>query len=389
MGRAKREGQWVQIDGWTAGRAWREPDGALTFHIRKQVRGRRYEVSTGASTLRAALKQLERFEADPDAYNPAGDPSAAPLALDNELAEAFLAWSLNDRGNTKPWVRKQQLVIAWWMERLGGVNLRRATLAADVLPHLERVSDRGTKIRVLKAFYSWLRKERHLVRAAQDPTYGALVAPQAKPAQWKKSKVVPREHFLLALEYLREQEQTRREEAAKRRQGNVVQLQREEPVLGPWADALHVQAGTGWHTSEVARFAASGSIEPLPKAMRVENGAAGVLVCPLHKSGDEHRTAVSSEVLEAGKRLRAHGSLSREWYDRAVRAACAAVKRPDGEVGIPVFTPGRLRHSTATWAIEAGASPAAVSAFLGHKSPVTTKRFYATHAVVPKVPTLV
>jgi integrase len=106
-------------------------------------------------------------------------------------------------------------------------------------------------------------------------------------------------------------------------------------------------------------------------------------------SGDEHRTAVSSEVLEAGKRLRAHGSLSREWYDRAVRAACAAVKRPDGEVGIPVFTPGRLRHSTATWAIEAGASPAAVSAFLGHKSPVTTKRFYATHAVVPKVPTLV
>jgi integrase len=64
------------------------------------------------------------------------------------------------------------------------------------------------------------------------------------------------------------------------------------------------------------------------------------------------------------------------------------VKRPDGKVGIPVFTPGRLRHSVATWAIEAGADPASLAAFLGHKSPRTTRRFYATHASPPKVPTL-
>lgn len=149
-----------------------------------------------------------------------------------------------------------------------------------------------------------------------------------------------------------------------------------------------MQAGTGWHTTEVVRFAAAGTIEPLPKSMKVENGAVGVLVCPLHKSGDVHRTAVSAEVLDAAKRLRAHGAFSREWYDRAVRSACETVKRPDDEVGIPVFTPGRFRHSLATWAFEAGADPYAVSAFLGHKSPQTTKRFYATLATVPKVPTL-
>ena len=57
------------------------------------------------------------------------------------------------------------------------------------------------------------------------------------------------------------------------------------------------------------------------------------------------------------------------------------------ELKVP-FSPGQYRHSVATWAVEAGADPAAVAAFLGHKSPATTKRFYATLAVCPKIPTL-
>ena len=64
------------------------------------------------------------------------------------------------------------------------------------------------------------------------------------------------------------------------------------------------------------------------------------------------------------------------------------VPRPDGTDGIDVFSPGQFRHSVATWAFEQGADPAAVSAFLGHKSPATTKKFYATLATVPKIPTL-
>jgi integrase len=79
---------------------------------------------------------------------------------------------------------------------------------------------------------------------------------------------------------------------------------------------------------------------------------------------------------------------SREWYDRAVRAACKVVKRPHSKVGIPVFTPGWLRHSVATWAIDSGAGPASVAAILGHKSPRTTRKFYAVHASPTKVPTL-
>jgi integrase len=355
---AKR-GKWVKVAGWKRGRAWREPDGTLTFHIRRQIGGRPYEVSTGCTSLRAAMAQFERFEADPAAYSPGGVERAEPIYLDNDLSVAFLAWSKAE-GNTVQWVGKQKSCLAWWMVKLARVDLRRASLRDHILPPLEGAPGRAHKIRVLKTLYGWLRKVRHVIAAHEDPTFGALPAPPSKPAQRVKSKVIPKEHYLLV----------------------------RDSLTSPWRNALIVQAGTGWHTTEVVRFASSGTIEPLPKSMKVGNGAEGVLVCPMHKSGDTHRTAVSAEVLEAAKRLREHGAFSREWYDRAVRSACKTVKRPDGEAGIPMFTPGRLRHSVATWAIEAGAVPAAVSAFLGHKSPVTTAKFYTVHAVVPKVPTL-
>jgi integrase len=47
-----------------------------------------------------------------------------------------------------------------------------------------------------------------------------------------------------------------------------------------------------------------------------------------------------------------------------------------------------LRHSVATLAVNSGASPAAVAAFLNHRSPRTTLRFYATLATPVKVPAL-
>jgi integrase len=244
------------------------------------------------------------------------------------------------------------------MARLAGVDLQRATLRDHILPALEKVSGRRHRMVVVKALYSWLRKERHLLTSAEDPTLD-LALPQTTPEQWRRSKIVPREHIDLVIEHL----------------------------TSPWREALTIQAGTGWHTTEVVQFAADGTIEPLPRSA-LQEGVAGVLVCPLHKSGEPMRTRVSPAVVEAANRLRRHGGISREWYDRAVRAACAAVKRPDGGTGIPVFTPGRLRHSVATWAIEAGADPAQVAAFHGHKSPRTTKRFYATHASPAKVPML-
>jgi hypothetical protein len=121
----------------------------------------------------------------------------------------------------------------------------------------------------------------------------------------------------------------------------------------------------------VERFAVGGTIEPLPRNAQQE-GVAGVLVCPRHKSGDPHRTRVSAAVLEAAKRLLSYGSFATGHkgrggtaYNRAIRAACAAVKRPDGGVGIPPFTVGMIRHSVATHAVNACGSVQAVAEFLG------------------------
>jgi integrase len=340
-------------------RVWRDAKGRPSYHIRKSINGTRYEHATGATNIASAIEQLRRFEADPEGYDPRGD-AREDMFLTDELVKEFLEHS-KAQGNSADWRRKQKNLLAWWIERLAGVDLRGASLHDHILPALKRrdATAKHHRIAVLKGLYTWLRTEAHRVTTAEDPVFGQLKVPQARVAQLTKSKLVPRDHVLLVVEGL----------------------------TAPWRHALLLQAGTGWHTSEVQRFAAEGSIEPLPK-YALQDGVAGVVVCPMRKSGEPQRTRVSPEVLEAAKRLRAHGSISREWYERAVKAACAAVKRPDGEIGIPVFTPGRLRHSVASWAIDAGADPAQVAAFLGHRSPRTTRKFYATHSAPTKVPTL-
>jgi integrase len=353
-----QEGRWAP---WEGGRKWITSDGKIAaYYIRKRVGGKRYEIRTPAITEGVAHEHLKRFLADPEGYDPTGVAPREGLYLTEKLVTEYLAYSKAE-GNSVGWRRKQKHILAWWGERLERVDLRRASLHDHILPALKRrdATAKHHRVAVLKGLFTWLRTEVHRITTAEDPVFGQLKVPQAGVAQLTKSKVVPRDHVLLVVEHL----------------------------TAPWRDALLLQAGTGWHTTEIQRFAAEGSIEPLPKHAAQE-GVAGVVVCPMRKSGEPQRTRVSPDVLEAAKRLRAHGAISREWYDRAVVAACATVKRPDGEVGIPKFTPGHLRHSLATWAIDAGADPAQVAAFLGHRSPRTTKKFYATHASPRKVPTL-
>ncbi len=86
-------------------------------------------------------------------------------------------------------------------------------------------------------------------------------------------------------------------------------------------------------------------------------------------------------MLDAANRLLKRGVFTRQRYGQAINRACDVA-------GIARFSPGRFRHTVATVAINAGADPAAVAAFLNHKSPRTTRRFYATHAAPKRVPTL-
>ncbi len=128
--------------------------------------------------------------------------------------------------------------------------------------------------------------------------------------------------------------------------------------------------GTGWHLTELERFAKGGRVDKHPRLK------GRVLLCPHTKGGAPLRTAVTADVAAAATRLLERGYLRGDELNRAIKRTGAK------------FNPGSMRHSVATWAINSGADPAAVAAFLGHKSPATTRKFYATHAVPLKVPTM-
>ena len=327
---------------WPGGFIRTDSRGRKIYVIRRMGR----EVSTRATTLRAALRHLERFEADPERYE-AVDLST-PLRLDKALVEAFLAWSRDTKKNTRAWVRDQKHYLAWWGDQLAGRDLRRVTLQEieDALANVTRFK----RAEVLKTLYRWLRK-RGKIKASEDPTIDGLEA-QAPPAeQLTRSRVTTLENYEKARSHL----------------------------VGTYRHVLTVAGATAWHVTEIQRFAARGRIEPYRGN---QENLTAVLVCPWHKVGDPHRTAVGAEAESAARELLKHGSFSRSRLDKAVKEACDLA-------GVEPFTVAEMRHTIATLAIDGGESLQAVADFLGHRSPRTTKAFYATHATAKKVRTLV
>jgi len=64
---------------WEGGFVRSGAKGRKVYVIHRMIDGRNYKVSTRASTLRAAMEQLKRFETDPENYNPAGLPHEQPI----------------------------------------------------------------------------------------------------------------------------------------------------------------------------------------------------------------------------------------------------------------------------------------------------------------------
>ena len=299
-----------RIGTWDGGYIHKDARGRDVYVIRQQINGKRYEVSTRAFTERAALEQWKRFQSDPEAYDPRGEVRQDPIYIDKPLVEAFLRYSREEKANTSKWVREQKMVLAWWAKKMHGTDLRGLSLRDAIRPALEKAPGKYRSITVIKGLYSWLRKERGAITLAEDPTAGGgLVVPAAKREQPRLPKAVPREHVELARAHL----------------------------VGGYRDALDLQTETGWRVTEVQRFAAGGEIDP-PSPSQKLLGVAGVLVVQ-HKSGDQHRTAVSAKTLEAAQRLRERAGLSIARYMRAVKAACKAAGLKKS------FGPGQMRHS--------------------------------------------
>lgn len=322
------------------------------YGLRRTLRGRRYEVSLRVTTGTAALEQLARFERDPEGWHPA--PTQTPaITLDADLVRDFLAFS-KEKGNSDPWRLEQKRVLGWWGDELAGVDLRRHDgydpLVLSIKPALAKAKSKALYIRVLKAFCTWLRFEKHLLDLASDPVAGRLRAPIARPAQWTESRVIPLEHVESALKHL----------------------------APAYRDALDVLLGTGWHVREVVRFAAAGQVEAVPQGRELEGTA--VIITPRTKRGNPLRSIVSAEVEVAARRVRGRGALAEKNLRRAIAKACAAAK-------VEPFGPGSFRHTVATFAVNAGVNLKTCADFLNHLSEETTKRFYATHAIPRKVPT--
>ena len=330
-----------RTDTWDGGYKRTNAKGKKVFIIHKRVRGKLYEVSTRCVSSAAAEAQYRRFQLDPENYNPEGEKPRVRLTLDATLGRDFLFWSRDVKRNTPKWVRDQRRALAWWESRLGEIDLRRLT-TERLATELQRATGKKQLIATLKTFYAWLRTERHLVTTSEDPTYGQLKVPQAAPRQLTKVKAIAKAEFESALSKL----------------------------TGWPRDALEVLGATGWHVTELQRFVVDGVI-----GMHPQNGLP-VLLCPHTKGGVPLRTQVSREVKLPAERLKKRGELNYFHLRQELKKVGAT------------FNPGFLRHSVATWAINAGADPASVAAFLGHKSPATTKKFYATHSVPLKIPTM-
>lgn len=273
-----------------------------------------------------------------------------PVRMTPELLEQFLTWSLDERHNTLRYVREQRAYLTWWSRIVGDADLRGLSLLEVVQPALAGAKARGARIAALKAFCAWLVRERFLLE--RNPV-DALKVPQSRPEQWRRPKVVQEPHRRAVLEQL-------------------------EPH---WRDAILVLSGTGWHVTELDRFARAGAVAAADASVRsVSRRArvAGVLVTQ-HKHGETSRTPVSARVLAAAQRVR-----GRTFSTAGLRRALA---RAAARAGVERWTAGRMRHTVATHAVRAGASLEAVSEFLHHKDRRTTRRFYVWLYTPRKVPT--
>lgn len=327
-------------DRWPGGRIHIQKDGRPLFIIERRVRGRRFHVSTRAHTWPAAMKQLERFESNPDEYRPEGG-SGELLLLTDKLILEYGDYLVDVKRTTAKHAREMCSRLADWAEDLEGRDLRRLSLRDDVKAALDsRKVGRAHRIIAIKSLMAWLRKERHLVTSGQDVTLD-LPVPQAVPEKWKRRKAVPFRDVQSVMKHL-------------------------APV---YRDVLHVLASTGFHVTELERLIRNPESEIVYKRGRIR-----AVLRARHKIGEPTTTPIKDPAaLAAAERLRERGEMPRKIND-ALKAACRAAH-------VPEFTAGVMRHSVATWLIERGEIPALVSQFLHHKDPRTTKRFYADVSV--------
>lgn len=334
------------------------------FIIEKRIHTKKFHVSTRCTSLRAALKQLERFEADPGGYDPAGTVTPDALVLTQALIDEFHEWHLLEVSHE--WARDVRRLLDWWANNFKGKDLRRLSLVADINPHLKKATQKHHRVSALKAFTGWARQTGKLKRT-EDVTLD-LEVPKVGAAE--EPKDMPFELVVETFPHLDHQ----------------------------MRDVVQVLAATGWHLAELRRFAEAGIIRE-----RTERDPADVVgvIGVVHKNSllkknrDKHFTAlVHQEHYDAAKRIRERGTLPDRWALRkrmvaAAEAVTEARHKEDPQApAAPVVQLGSFRHSVTTWLAAGGFSDAQVAKYVGHANEAMVRRHYINAAkaalVLPK-----
>lgn len=338
---------------WKDGQRWnggyvRVRGQRVTFVIEQRREGKRWHFSTRCGTETAALKVLERWQADPHAF--ARLVYGGRVVLTEELIERFVAFQLSGADAVTPkHAVYQARYLRDWLQHIGARDLRSLTVPELKRWLAERKGAHGLRIAALKVFFAWLREEEGALRHAEDVTLDWPV-PQAVPAQRRKPKALALDTVITILPHLSECDR----------------------------DVVALLCGTGWHLAEVARFAKAGDILGGQR-----DGEIATLVVQ-HKNRERTPTALTQQAhVDAARRIRERGrlapySFSRRFGDASERA------------GLVRVTAGVFRHTFATWARAAGGELLAISRFLHHKDPRTTQRFYVSMGLSPEsVPVVV
>lgn len=317
----------------------RQSKAGPVFIIERMVGGQHFHVSTRCRTERAALKELERFEAAPHAYRPGGvqRKTGAAVVLTAEMITEYFDWQVGVKKTTRDHAMDCARYLGQWSDVFGKRDLRTISLHDDIKPALDAwKTAKKTRVVALKGFTAWLRREKGVLERRDDPTLD-LQVPAIRPEKLSRKKAIPFEVVQATLPLLPDDVR----------------------------DLVVLLAATGLHVSEVRRFASGeGALHEPSPAQRKEGVRATLSV--RHKNGRLHVVALTSdEVLEAAQNIaitKKVPSHSTQWW---------ALREAKAEWNI-----GSLRHSVATWLHEAGWSLEAIAEQLGHRDPRTTADFY-------------
>jgi integrase len=303
-----------------------------SYVIERWIDGKHWHLSTKCRTERAALKELERFEAAPAEYRRARGAKSQGLQITPDLVAEYLTW-MRAEGLSRGHIIEHERYVGQFLVAMAGRDLRRMGFVAlrDLIDTMGTTA-RWNRVKAVKAFASWLRRHKGLLPRAEDPTLD-LLNPVQTPEKNRRRKAMSLATVEAAIDLM-------------------------PPEV---ADIAIVLAATGLHISEVIRFhAGEGGLYEPADWQRADNVLMNMMV--QHKSGKRHVVAVTDQgTLEALRRIQARPALPHR----------SSIGDSDRKVSVKLgvkFSMGWLRHSVASWLAMGRVSEQEIANQLGHSS---------------------